>query len=129
MALFTGTLFDTSTHVGTALDVTRGSEKSDPTSWLLRFAPSWDLLRAYKGKRIDWPAYTRRYYAEMRASYEAHETDWLRLARMAVEGDVTLLCFCHWATEAKPECHRFLLRDMLRKVIAKQSSAGLGEGS
>ena len=98
----------------------RGISKGEVDVWLRELGPVVPLLRAFRGGRIDWPAYRRRYLAGLRRP-EAQAA--LREVRtLAGRGRVTLLCGC--ANPAR--CHRTLLARYLgrrakRRVTARRS--------
>jgi len=85
----------------------RGIRKDRVDLWLKELGPVVPLLRAFRGGRIGWAEYRRRYRAGLERP-EAREA--LAEARaLARRGRVTLLCGC--PDEAR--CHRSLLRDYL----------------
>jgi uncharacterized protein YeaO (DUF488 family) len=94
----------------------RGVSKKDETwdAWWPELGPSRELHAAYYGKRgapIGWPAYRRRYLAEMRAqSARIDELAW-RLARGET---VTLLCSS--ACVDPDRCHRTLLAELISRA-------------
>lgn len=83
------------------------------------FAPSWPLLKPLlalreQGKLTDraWLEYTRKYTAEMRASYRRDRAPWDALLERP---RAVLVCYCTDATR----CHRTILaRDILGKLGA-----------
>ena len=104
MALYTGLVYDPTTHSGEALDVTAASSTSP-------FAPQWELVLAFKRGTIAWEEYTRRYVKQMRALWTKHPEHFRDVIARAIAGDVTLLCFCRGQT-----CHRYLLAGILQKI-------------
>ena len=85
----------------------RGIRKDRVDLWLKELGPVVPLLRAYRGGKIGWAEYRRRYLAGL-ARPEAQEAV-ARVRQLAREGSVTLLCGC--PDEAR--CHRSLLRTYL----------------
>ena len=86
----------------------RGITKARVDVWLRALGPSLPLLRAFRGGRIGWAEYRRRYRAELRHRPDAREgLDEVR--RRLRRGRVTLLCGC--PDEAR--CHRGLLKSHL----------------
>jgi uncharacterized protein YeaO (DUF488 family) len=82
----------------------RGVRKERVDLWLRDLAPDVALMRGFLVGRVPWADYRRRYLAglarpEARVALE-------RVAALARQGPVTLLCWC--ADESR--CHRSLLR-------------------
>lgn len=73
-------------------------------------SPSWSLLNAYKAKKITWDGYIDRFIKEMDNSLARDMM--VNLGRLAKTRNVYLVCF-----ERKGNCHRFLLVDMIRKLV------------
>jgi uncharacterized protein YeaO (DUF488 family) len=73
------------------------------------FAPTWDLVMAYKKGHIAWAEYRERYTTLMRASYREHKARWLEVLGMDC---VTLCCYCR---PGEP-CHRTILAEFLAAV-------------
>jgi uncharacterized protein YeaO (DUF488 family) len=99
----------------------RGVPKTLCDVWLPNLAPSERLLRTYLHGRMSWAEFSRRYRAEMLQPGGADRGNvviknygqkfTLRLlARMAEQGNVTLLCHC---PEDAVQCHRHLLRELI----------------
>lgn len=78
------------------------------------FAPSWELLMAYKGGALSWPEYTERYLDEMRAAFRANPEPFYAMARRL--DNVELICWCNRQKGNDARCHRFLLREILEQV-------------
>jgi uncharacterized protein YeaO (DUF488 family) len=88
----------------------RGIRKSRVDLWLRELGPVIELLRAFRGGKVDWVDYRRRYRAGLRRpEARAQIAEVRRLARF---GTVTLLCGC----PDERRCHRTLLRDFLAKA-------------
>ena len=85
----------------------RGIRKDRVDLWLKELGPVVPLLRAYRGGKLGWAEYRRRYLAGL-ARPGAQEAV-ARVRQLAREGSVTLLCGC--PDEAR--CHRSLLRTYL----------------
>ena len=77
------------------------------------FAPSEELLSAYKYGGLSWEAYERQYLSEMEALYQKSPDYFLELLR---RGEVSLVCY-----EARPDrCHRRLLAGLLARIAKEQ---------
>jgi hypothetical protein len=73
------------------------------------FAPSPELLAAYKAGQLSWEAYERQYLAEMDSLYQRSPDLFLALLRRP---EITLVCY-----EASPaRCHRRLLAEALVRI-------------
>ncbi len=94
-------------------------ERLSITEWLRNLAPSKELLRDWKNKRISWEEYTMRYHEEMRDQQEAIRD----LANRARRSTITLLCFEH---EEDPCCHRYLLKRLVEQRRTKYTVNTLG---
>jgi uncharacterized protein YeaO (DUF488 family) len=70
-------------------------------------------LKAWKAGNISWDQYTERYLQEM----STHEKVIEDLARKAMSGTITLLCF---EGETDPHCHRHLLKKLVEKRMKGQ---------
>ena len=76
------------------------------------FATSWKIVTAYKKGEITEQEYTVAYYAMMKASYEAHPTEW---STFLAKDKIVLCCYC----PAVAFCHRLLLAKILVKLGAE----------
>jgi len=85
----------------------RGIRKSRVDMWLKELGPVLPLLRAFRGGRIGWAGYTRRYLAGLERPEAQAPLAEVRAA--AKIGTVTLFCGCLDETR----CHRSLLRAYL----------------
>lgn len=72
-------------------------------------SPSWKLLNEYKGHKINWNEYVRRFKEEM--SNEVCINKMKEIKELAKEKDVYLVCYC-----STKRCHRFLLMDIIEKM-------------
>lgn len=79
------------------------------TEWIKDLASSKELLRDWKGDRIDWNEYETRYYEEMQPNSRLIKL----LRERAKKGTITLLCF---EREDDPHCHRHLLKRLIENV-------------
>lgn len=92
----------------------RGVPKSAVDEYTTKVAPSRDLVRAFKDGAISWPTFKQRFLAEMKVEPASSEID--RLAAMATEGPITLMCMC----EDERRCHRTLVAGLVEKAMAKR---------
>lgn len=77
--------------------------------------PSWDLLNDWRAKRITWDEYVQRFVKEMDNSLARDMM--VSVGNLAKTKDVYLVCF-----ERKGNCHRFLLVDMINRLMAPAST-------
>lgn len=94
----------------------RGIRKSRVDVWLKELGPVLPLLRAFRGGRLTWAQYTRRYLAGLARPEAQAQLAQVRAA--AAEGPVTVLCGCPDETR----CHRSLLRAYLLDSAATRRS-------
>jgi len=87
----------------------RGIPRTAVDEYVRTLGPSRRLLHAFKRGEIDWPTYESGYVDEMRA--EAPKQEIQRLAGIALEQRITILCVC----KDEAFCHRRLLRDLIEK--------------
>ena len=85
----------------------RGIRKTRVDFWLKELGPVLPLLRAFRGGKLTWPQYTRRYLAGLERPEAQEPLAQVRAA--AKDGTVTLFCGCPDETR----CHRSLLRAYL----------------
>jgi len=85
----------------------RGIPKSAVGEYLHKLGPSRELLHAFKRGEIDWAAYKTLYLEEMQN--EETKSAIHRLAQLAQEETITLMCVCR----DERICHRPLLRDLI----------------
>jgi uncharacterized protein YeaO (DUF488 family) len=79
--------------------------------WLSDLAPSIELLNDWRGKRISWEEYERRYLEEIKGRKEVIEK---LLGLIKEKGVVTLLC----AEKEDKYCHRRLLKEYLGRFFS-----------
>jgi len=87
----------------------RGIPRTAVDEYVRTLGPSRGLLHTFKRGEIDWPTYESGYLEEMRA--EAPKQEIQRLAGIALEQRITILCVC----KDEAFCHRRLLRDLIEK--------------
>ncbi len=80
--------------------------------------PSWALLNDYKSKRISWDGYIERFVKEM--ENPSSKAEMKRIGELAKRRDVYLVCY-----ERKGNCHRFLLVDMIKKLLLEEECTKL----
>mgnify|MGYP001615038627 CR=1 FL=1 len=86
---------------------------------LRSFAPSIPLLTRYKGGKMGWPEYVRRYTEEQRAHYQETKGDFDELLKTAEHRRIVLACYERFEGP-ETKCHRILLYNMLKKVAARR---------
>ncbi len=89
----------------------RGISKDKVDAWEKDLGTSPELIKAWKGGKIAWPEFSRRYRREMRGQL-CKIAD---LAEMARTRTVTLLCGCKDETR----CHRILLQGFVSKAAGR----------
>lgn len=87
----------------------------------INFAPTWDMVQAWKAGAIDWETYSKLYRQLMLQSYRLNQNAW---HEMLNKGVLTLLCYCR----AGEHCHRYLLADFLCKLGEKVGVRVINEG-
>lgn len=87
----------------------------------INFAPTWDIVQAWKAGEINWDTYTQRYRELMLSSYKRNQRVWHEILE---KGVLTLLCYCR----AEDHCHRYLLADFLIKLGEKIGVTVINEG-
>lgn len=82
--------------------------------WLPTLAPSPPLVRAAMQKTDGWwPAFARRFRAEMKRPEASHLLD--TLAALSHQSNFSIGCYC----EEESRCHRSLLRELLEQRHAR----------
>lgn len=74
------------------------------------FAPTWEMIRALKDGRMSAAEYTEKYEELMAHTYNLYREDWYRFFQ---RDKVAVACFCGAGTF----CHRYLLRNILKRVF------------
>lgn len=87
----------------------------------INFAPTWDIVQAWKAGEISWDTYSQRYRELMLQSYKRNQKAWHEILE---QGVLTLLCYCR----ADNHCHRYLLADFLIKLGDKIGVTVINEG-
>jgi uncharacterized protein YeaO (DUF488 family) len=87
----------------------------------INFAPTWDMVKAWKAGEITWENYSQRYRELMLRSYKRNQRAWQEILE---KGVLTLLCYCR----ADDHCHRYLLADFLSKLGEKSGINVINEG-
>lgn len=111
-------------HIYTAqIGKYKGPDAYDVTvkSGDINFAPTWDIVQAWKAGEISWGTYSLRYRELMLRSYKHNQRAWREILE---KGVLTLLCYCR----AEDHCHRYLLADFLVKVGEKIGVTVINEG-
>jgi uncharacterized protein YeaO (DUF488 family) len=93
----------------------RGIRKDRVDVWEKDLGTSPDLIKAWKGGKIAWAEFSRRYRTEMRSQL-CKIAD---LAELSRTRPVTLLCGCKDETR----CHRILLQQMVAKAAGEKRPA------
>lgn len=86
-------------------------------SGVLIFAPSWEILNAYRSAGSSdsaWVVYKKDFYNKMRNSYKQNKTIWHRWIQN--DKPIALACYCG----AGKNCHRHLILDIWLKIAEKQ---------
>ena len=97
---------------GRIIAITRSRPKDWPFECKPIFAPSWRLLKAYKGGYINYEKFKERYLNEMRHLYRS--TTILRsFADECLKEPVVLCCYC----KSDEYCARAILKEILEKII------------
>ena len=113
-------------HIYTAqIGKYKGPDAHDVTvkSGDINFAPTWDIVQAWKSGEKNWETYTQRYRELMLSSYKRNQRAWHEI----LEKDVlTLLCYCR--ADDDKHCHRYLLADFLIKLGEKIGVNVINEG-
>ena len=111
-------------HIYTAqIGKYKGPDAYDVTvkSGDINFAPTWDIVQAWKAGEISWDTYSQRYRELMLNSYKLNQRAWHELLNKSI---LTLLCYCR----AGENCHRYLLADFISKLGEKNGVNVINEG-
>ena len=104
-------------RIGAARHLPRGVKRGDWQrgnyfdTWLPLVAPTADLVAAFKHEQITFPAFARRYRAQMKAPEARHVID--LLAAVARSQPISVGCFC----EDESRCHRSILRALIAERV------------
>jgi uncharacterized protein YeaO (DUF488 family) len=77
------------------------------------FAPTWNMVMAFKRGDIDWQTYTASYQALMRERYRQNQAAFLEALSC---DELIVCCYCKDTHATIRHCHRYLLVDILEKV-------------
>lgn len=111
----TGRLFHDLPHVEgreiTALDVTR-------KSGIRIFAPTWEMVMAFKHGKLLKEDFSKQYHQLMRESYRHHANEWETWLYKAEEEKrvLALMCYC---PPPPVFCHRHLLKNFMIAVAIR----------
>lgn len=102
-------------QIGKTEDLPSGTHLLDTTvkSGVLEFAPSWEMVHAYKSESLSEADYTTLYMKRMQESQIAHKSLWDSLATYP---KLSLQCYC----QKGKFCHRLLLVDILTDYFDEQ---------
>jgi hypothetical protein len=101
---------------GTVINIT---VKSNPGHIL---APTWDIVMGFKDRKITWAGYVTAYNKLIAKRRETRERELVDIARLAIDGEVYLVCFC----TDENICHRTLARDIVRDVVVRLTAGDEG---
>ncbi len=87
----------------------RGISKDKVDHWFRALGTDPDLIKSWKGGKLSWPEFRRRYLASLQKAEAQAELKKLRV--LAREGPVTLLCSCQDETR----CHRGILKELFSR--------------
>jgi uncharacterized protein YeaO (DUF488 family) len=76
------------------------------------FAPTWELVKDYKGGKISENQYTEEYMELMRSRYKNNKDIFQQVIQLAMVKNIALACYC------PPEsfCHRHLLKNIFMSI-------------
>lgn len=84
------------------------------------FAPTWEMVKAWKSGNLSKEEYSRQYGVLMFDSFKEHRLAWLDIFK---KESVALACYCR----AGDFCHRHLLKSYFEK-IARSSGQHFEDG-
>ena len=92
------------------------------------FAPTWEMVLAYKRGTIGWEVYRERYTALQRQRYLQNPAAFLEALQRK---SLILGCYCKDTHATTRQCHRYLLVEILEKVAQHHGIAftSIGEVS
>lgn len=84
------------------------------------FAPTWDLVLAFKSGTLSWQQYTEGYVRLMRLRYLDNQVAFEQILNS--KQVVVFTCYCNDCYE-NHHCHRYLLVDIFRKLAENKGIA------
>jgi uncharacterized protein YeaO (DUF488 family) len=89
----------------------RGVKKEKIDAWYKDLGTSKELINAWKGGKVTWPQFKKRYIADLK---DQNKQRLIRqLAQRAKTQNITLLCGCR-----DPKiCHRIILKEQIMKAM------------
>lgn len=91
----------------------RGVPKTATDEYNTKLAPPKELVQAFKHEKMRWDHYVDRFLSQM--AEEPAQSEIERLAKVAADGPITLMCMC----EDERRCHRSLVARLVREAMAK----------
>jgi len=88
----------------------RFHEKLEYDEWNRNLAPSKELLKSYKNKKITWTQFRLAFLKELTSDEAKGELD--KLAKLARTKNVTLLCY----EKEGERCHRHIVKALVAKI-------------
>ncbi|HYL72537.1 MAG TPA: DUF488 family protein [Candidatus Acidoferrum sp.] len=89
----------------------RGVKKGHFDEWMRALAPSKELLKEYKDKKIEWNEFEKQFLNQM--TNQDSETTIQTLASRARKNNITLLCY----EKNGHNCHRYLVHDLITNQL------------
>ena len=89
----------------------RGVKKGHFDEWVRTLAPSKELLKEYKDKKIEWDEFEKQFLNQMTS--RDSETMIQTLANRAKKNNITLLCY----EKSGHNCHRYLVHDLITNHV------------
>jgi hypothetical protein len=80
------------------------------------FAPTWNMVMAFKQGSITWDTYREQYTTLMRQRYQANPSAFLEVLS---SDELILCCYCTDTHTTMKHCHRYLLVEILEKIAAR----------
>ena len=98
----------------------RGVKRTHFDLWLRSASPEIALLKEYRSDNINWEEFSKRFKIQLRTNPESKKAVSDIIDMMRNEENLTLLCY-----EREGEnCHRFLLKVFIEKMVKKKSKTG-----
>ena len=85
----------------------RGVKKTHFDDWIRELAPSRELLKQYKERKITWKIFKKNFVKEMNDKESVEKLQ--MLSTQAKKKPITLLCY----EQNNRDCHRHLVQDLL----------------